>query len=73
MKETFLVVTARDISAPMLAEIAQWIGGFSGKPDDDEEFLRKVWREVGDDLDHAMERYPLEQAAREAGYSLPAA
>ena len=73
MRETLLVITARNISAPVLAEMSQWFGDFSGQPDDDEEFLRQVWQEVGNDLRHAMEQNPLEQAASDAGYSLPKA
>ena len=72
MRETLLVITARNISTPLLAEMAQWLGStfMPPEPDDAEEFLRQVWREVGDDLRGAMKRYPLEQAADDAGYSL---
>ena len=74
MRETLLVITARYISAPLLAELTEWLGNtFSlSEPaaDDDVEFLRQVWQEVGDDLRGAMKRYPLEQAASETDYSL---
>ncbi len=72
MRETLLVITARNISGPLLAEMAQWLGStfMSPEPDDADEFLRQVWQEVGDDLRGAMKRYPLEQAASDTGYSL---
>ncbi len=72
MRETLLVITARNISGPLLAEMAQWLGSTftSPEPDDADEFLRQVWQEVGDDLRGAMKRYPLDQAASDAGYSL---
>ena len=42
MRETLLVITARNISAPLLAEMAQWLGStfMPPEPDDAEEFLR---------------------------------
>ncbi|MDE0194084.1 MAG: hypothetical protein OXP08_00885 [bacterium] len=72
MKETLLVITARNISGPLLAELAQWLGSSFTSPehDDADAFLRQVWQEVGDDLRGAMNRYPLEQAGSDAGYSL---
>ena len=39
---------------------------------EDEEFIRSVWQEVGDDLRGTMRRYPLSQAAADAGTALPA-
>lgn len=70
MRETTLVVTARSLSAPILAELAQLLGGSpspleSGDPDEDEEFVAAVWQEVGDDLRDAMRSYPLSAAADE--------
>ena len=72
MRETLLVITARNISGPLLAEMAQWLGStfMSPEPDDADEFLRQVWQEVGDDLRGAMKRHPLEQAASDTGYPL---
>ena len=74
MRETLLVITARNISGALLAEMAEWLGStfLLSEPaaDDDVEFLRQVWQEVGDDLRGAMKRYPLEQAASDTGYSL---
>ena len=72
MREALLAITARNISGPLLAEMAQWLGStfMSPEPDDADEFLRQVWQEVGDDLRGAMKRYPLEQAASDTGYSL---
>ena len=83
MRETTLVVTARSLSAPILSELAQLLGSpglpfGDGDPHaddellDDEEFIRAVWQEVGDDLRDAMRRYPLSQAAEDAGKALPA-
>ena len=74
MRERLLVITVRNFSGPMLAEMAHWLGGvhFPPDPDDDvaDEFLRAVWQEVGGDLRGAMKQYPLEQAAIDAGRSL---
>ncbi|MCY4632056.1 MAG: hypothetical protein OXE75_14405 [bacterium] len=74
MRETLFVVTARYMSAPLLAELAEWIGSAfllsEQAADNDVEFLQAVWQEVGDDLRGAMKRYPLEQAASDTGYSL---
>jgi hypothetical protein len=72
MRETLLVITARNITGPLLAEMARWLGStfVSPEPDDADEFLRQVWQEVGDDLRGAMRQYPLQQAATDAGYSL---
>lgn len=72
MRETTLVVTAWNLSVPILAELSQFLGSTrlvpeSAAPDEDEEFIRAVWQEVGDDLRDAMRRYPLSQAAADAG------
>ena len=71
MRETLIFITARNISTPLLTEMSRWLGA-SLRPDaDDDDFLRQVWQEVGDDLRGAMKRYPLEQAAADAARSLP--
>ena len=75
MRERLLVITVRNFSGPMLAEMAQWLGSFHFPPDPDDDdvaddFLRAVWQEVGGDMRTAMEQYPLEQAAIDAGHSL---
>ncbi len=72
MREATLVVTAWNLSGPILAELSQFLGGTrlvpeSVEPDEDEEFIRAVWQEVGDDLRDAMRRYPLSQAAADVG------
>lgn len=83
MRETTLVVSARSLSAPILAELARLMGSSSrplGNVDlredevliEDDEFISAVWREVGDDLRDAMRRYPLHQAAEDAGKAPPA-
>lgn len=82
MRETTLVISARSLSAPILAELAHLLGSSSwpfgnvALHDDeelieDDEFLSAVWQEVGDDLRDAMRRYPLHQAAEDAGKTLP--
>lgn len=74
MRETLFVVTARYMSAPLLEELARWLGStfLLSEPaaNDDVEFLRAVWQDVGDDIRGAMKSYPLEQAASDTGYSL---
>ena len=83
MRETTLVVTARKLSAPILRELAHLLGSRplpfdSGDPiedtelHEDDELIRSVWQEVGDDLRDAMREYPVSQAASDAGESLPA-
>ena len=74
-EETTLVVSAWNLSGPILAELSQFLGSTrlvpeSVEPDEDEEFIRDVWQEVGDDLRDAMRRYPLGQAAADAGKGL---
>ena len=82
MRETTLVISARNLSAPILTELANLLGSSPLPFDDvdphedaelleDEEFIRSVWQEVGDDLRGAMRRYPLAQAAADAGKTLP--
>ena len=67
MRETALVVSARGLAAPIVAELAHLLGGSSWPLDDvdphedaglleDDEFISGVWQEVGDDLRHAMGR-----------------
>ena len=69
MRETLFVCSARNISAPLLAEITELLKrNFPARaepmvPSEDDEFLREVWQEVGDDLHQAMRDYPLSQAA----------
>lgn len=68
MRETTLVMTARSLSAPILAELAQLLGDpplplERVEPDEDEAFVAAVWQEVGDDLRDAMRTYPLSAAA----------
>ncbi len=76
MRETLFVLSARNISAPLLAEITELLKrNFPARaepmvPSEDDEFLREVWQEVGDDLHQAMRDYPLSQAAADAK-SLP--
>ena len=76
MRETLLVLTARSINAPLLAELTEVLRknlNSWAEPvvlSEDDEFLGEVWREVGDDLRDAMRRYPLSQAAADAK-SLP--
>lgn len=83
MRETTLVVSVRSLSASILAELAHLMGSSSGPFDnvdlheddeltEDDEFISEVWQEVGDDLRDAMRRYPLHQAAEDAGKALPA-
>lgn len=83
MRETALVVTARNLSAPILRELAQLLGSRplplgSGDPFEDaelledDEFIRSVWQEVGDDLRDAMREYPVSRAASDGSESLPA-
>jgi len=36
MKETLLVITARNISGPLLAELAQWLGSSFTSPEHDD-------------------------------------
>ena len=72
MREATLVVTAWNLSRPILADLADFLGNTglvqeSAVPDEDEEFIRSVWHEVGDDLRDAMRRYPLSQAIADAG------
>ena len=67
---------ARRLSDSVLAEFAQWLEGTACSPDEsrhreagpfgDEEFIRSVWQEVGDDLRDAMREYPLDRAASDA-------
>ena len=77
MRETLFVLSARNISAPLLAEITELLGkNFPARveplvPSEDDEFLREVWQEVGGDLHQAMRDYPLSRAAADAK-SLPA-
>ena len=82
MKETTLVVSARQLSAPILTELANLLGSSPLPSDDvdthedaelleDDEFIRSVWQQVGDDLRDAMRRYPLSQAAADAGKTPP--
>ena len=83
MRETTLVISARSLSAPIIAELAHLLGRSSLPFDDvaldedagmieDAEFIGAVWQEVGDDLRDAMRRYPLHKAAADAGKALPA-
>jgi len=69
MRETALVISARSLSAPIIAELARLLGRSSLPLDDvaldkdagmieDDEFIGAVWQEVGDDLRDAMRRYP---------------
>lgn len=73
MRETTLTIAARRLSAPIIAELARLLGHSAwplddgephedAEPLDDDEFLREVWQEVGDDLRHAMRRYTLAHA-----------
>ena len=82
MRETTLVISARSLSAPIIAELAHLLGRASWPFDDadphedaelleDDEFIGEVWQEVGDDLRYAMRRYPLAQAEADAGKALP--
>ena len=82
MRETVLVTSARRLSAPIIAELANLLGSSPLPFDDvdsdenaglleDDEFIRSVWQEVGDDLRDAMRRYPLSQAAADAGKAPP--
>ena len=72
MRETLFVLSARNISAPLLAEITELLKrnlhGWADpvEPSEDDEFMRDVWQEVGDDLRNAMREYPLSQAAADA-------
>lgn len=64
MRETTLAVAARSLSGPMLTDLAQLLGSSpssseGSEPREDDEFIRAVWQEVGDDLRDAMRRYPL--------------
>ena len=76
MRETLFVLSARNISAPLLAEMTELLmrhlhaWAEPVEPSENDEFLREVWQEVGDDLRHAMREYPLSQAAADAK-SLP--
>ena len=73
MRETLFVRSTRNISAPLLAEITELLKrNFPARaepmmPSEDDEFLREVWQEVGDDLHQAMRDYPLSQAAARGG------
>ncbi len=82
MKETTLVISARSLSAPIIAELAHLLGHSSWPSNDvdldedaelieDDEFIGAVWQEVGDDLRDAMRRYPLQEAAAAADKALP--
>ena len=72
MREALFVLSARNISAPLLAEITELLQrnlpGWTDpvEPSEDDEFMRDVWQEVGDDLRNAMREYPLSQAAADA-------
>ena len=68
---------ARRLTDSVLAELAQWLGrprlplnrsgyGQETGPLGDEEFIRSVWQEVGDDFRDAMREYPLDRAASNA-------
>ena len=68
---------ARRLTDSVLAELAQWLGrprlppdrsgyGQEAGPLGDEEFIRSVWQEVGDDFRDAMRAYPLDRAASDA-------
>lgn len=83
MRETTLAVTARNLSGAILRELAHLLGSSplpfdGGNPREDaelledDEFIRSVWQEVGDDLRDAMRAYPVSQAAADAGKALPA-
>lgn len=71
MRETTLVVTAWNLSGPILADLAQLLLPDSAHPSEDEEFVQSVWEEVGDDLRDAMRQYPVSQAAADAAKTLP--
>jgi hypothetical protein len=76
VRENTLIVAVRSLSAPILAELSQLLGGvlpFSegdtledAELHEDDEFIHSVWMEVGDDLRGAMRRYPVARAAADA-------
>lgn len=83
MRETTLALSARSLSAPIIAELANLLGrsplpfedvdlAADAELIEDDEFIGSVWQEVGDDLRDAMRRYPLHQAAADAAKALPA-
>ena len=72
MKETFLLISARNLTPPLWTEMCEWLAGFDLKPEtDEEEFLRHVWQEVGNDLRGAMRGCPIERAQADTDRSLP--
>ena len=68
MKETFVLVKARNISVPLLAEVVMWLlQGSEHEPlcdECDNDILSLAWRDVNASMRDAIKEYPLELAAK---------
>ena len=72
MKETQIIITAKNITAPIVDRLLLWYGSSQSRVNvNDDEFIGDVWQEVGDNRRAAMQKYPLERAAAKAGHTLP--